>query len=112
MLQAVADIWWPRIHRDIVSLAQSCPICRQAGKNLKTLKLSEVGNLPAVDAHNDELIIDFGGPIQLAQKIKNYLLLSIDPKTNWPNAAFVAKPTVERIVIFLNAHIAQFAVPK
>ena len=27
MLRAVADIWWPRIHREIVLLAQSCSQC-------------------------------------------------------------------------------------
>ena len=50
MLQAVADIWWPRIHRDIVLLAQSCPQCQQAGKKLKTLKTqSEFGKIPAAE---------------------------------------------------------------
>ena len=92
MLQAVADIWWPRIHRDIVLLAQSCPQCQQAGKNLKTLKTqSKFGKLPAADAHNDEIAMDIAGPFQLAPKTKKYLIVSIDHKTNWPNAAFVAK---------------------
>ena len=113
MLQAVADIWWPRIHRDIVLLAQSCPKCQQAGKNIKTLKTQfEFGKLPAADAHNDEIAIDIAGPFQLAPKTKNYLIVSIDHKINWPNAAFVAKHTAERIVNFLNAHIAQFGIPE
>ena len=61
MLQA--DIWWPRIHRDIILLAQFCPHCQLAGRNLKTLKTqSEFGKLPAADAHTDELAIDFAGP--------------------------------------------------
>ena len=71
MLQAVAGIWWPRIHRDIVLLAQSCSQCQQAGKNLKTLKTqSKFGKLPAADAHNDELAIEFAGLFQVAQKPK------------------------------------------
>ena len=90
MLQAVADIWWPRIHREIVLLAQSCSRCQKAGKNLKTIqKQSEYGKLPAAETHNDEIAIDFAGPFKLAPKAKKYLLVSIDHKTNWPNAAFV-----------------------
>ena len=113
MLQAVADIWWPRIHREIVLLAQSCSRCQKAGKNLKTIqKQSEYGKLPAAKTHNDEIAIDFAGPFKLAPKAKKYLLVSIDHKTNWPNAAFVKKPTAETVVNFLNAHIAQFGIPK
>ena len=40
------------------------------------------------------------------------MLESIDHKTNWPTAAFVANPTAERVVNFSNAHIAQFGIPK
>ena len=39
-------------------------------------------------------------------------MVSIDHKTNWPNTAFVKKPTAETVVNFLNAHIAQFGIPK
>ena len=38
MLQAVADKWWPRIHREIVLLAQSCSRFQKAGKKLKTIQ--------------------------------------------------------------------------
>ena len=113
MLLTVADIWWPRIHREIVLLAQSCSRCQKAGKTLKTIqKQSEYGKLPAAETHNDEIAIDFAGPFKLAPKAKKYLLVSIDHKTNWPNAAFVKKPTAETVVNFLNAHIAQFGIPK
>ena len=61
---------------------------------------------------DDEIAIDFAGPFKLAPKAKKYLLVSIDHKTNWPNAAFVKKPTAETVVNFLNAHIAQFGIPK
>ena len=59
MLQAVAEIWWPRIHRDVVLLAQSCNQCQQAGKNLKTIiPQSKFGKLPAAENHNDEIALD------------------------------------------------------
>ena len=113
MLTALADIWWPRIHREIVLLAQSCSQCQKAGKNLKTVqKQSEYGKLPAADTHNDQIARDFAGPFKIAPKAKKYLLVTVDHKTNWPTAAFVRKPTAETVVTFLNAHIAQFGIPK
>ena len=73
MLRAVADLWWPRIHREIVLLAQSCSQCQKAGKNLKTVqKQSEYGKLPAADTHNGEIAIDFAGPFKIAPKAKKY----------------------------------------
>ena len=94
MLQAVADFWRPQINRDNVLLAQSCTQCQQAGKHSKTFR--EFGKLPAADAHNDELATDFAGLFQRAPKTKKYLLVSIDYKTKWPAAAFVAKPTIRK----------------
>ena len=38
--------------------------------------------------------------------------MTVDHKTNWPNAAFVRKPTAETVTNFFNAHIAQFGIPK
>ena len=74
MLTAVAEIWWPRIHREIVFLAQLCSQCQKAGKNLKTdQKQSEYGKLPAADTLNDEIAIDFAGPFKIAPKAKKYL---------------------------------------
>ena len=79
--------------------------CQKAAKNLKTIqKQSEYEKLPAAETHNDELAIDFAGPFKLAPKAKKYLLVSIDHKTNWPNASFVKKPTAETVINFLNAH--------
>ena len=35
MLKEAADIWWPRIQREVVEKVKNCPQCQQAGKNLK-----------------------------------------------------------------------------
>ena len=111
MLQAVADIWWPRIRREIVLLAQSCSCCQKAGKSLRTIQ-KQYGNLPAAEAHSDELAIEFAGPFKSAPSAKKYLLVTIDHKTNWPIATFARRPTAETVINFLNAHIAQFCIPK
>ena len=38
MLKEAADVWWPRIHRQIVEKAQKCAECLKAGKHLKCIK--------------------------------------------------------------------------
>ena len=37
MLRYVADIWWPKIHREVLNTAKCCEQCSKAGKNVKTL---------------------------------------------------------------------------
>ena len=44
MLRNVADIWWPKIHREVVNTAKYCEESSTAGKNVKVLqKQSELG---------------------------------------------------------------------
>ena len=38
MLKEAADVWWPRVHREVVEKAKNCPQCQLAGKNLKCKK--------------------------------------------------------------------------
>ena len=113
MLQAVADIRWPRIHRDVVLLVQSCSQCQQVGKNLRRIiPQSDFGKLPAAEKHNNEIALDIAGPFKLAPEKKKYLLVAIGHKTNRPNAMFVRKPTAERVTNFLQGYLAPFGIPK
>ena len=41
MLRETADMWWPRIHREIVEKANNCPECTRAGKNISFLKVKK-----------------------------------------------------------------------
>ena len=38
MLLEASDIWWPKIHMEIVEKAQICTECQKAGKNLKCMR--------------------------------------------------------------------------
>ena len=38
MLREASNLWWLKIHRQIVKRAQRCDECQKAGKNLKSLK--------------------------------------------------------------------------
>ena len=38
MLREASDIWWLRVHRELMEKAKSCSQCQQTGKNLKCSK--------------------------------------------------------------------------
>ena len=71
MLAMVEDIWWPRIHREIIDQARLCEQCLESGKNLKCiLRQKQIGKLPEVEQQNEEIALDFAGPFQNAKKGK------------------------------------------
>ena len=71
MLAMVEDIWWPRIHREIIDQARLCEQCLESGKNLKCiLRQKQIGKLPEVEQQNEEIALDFAGPFQNAKKRK------------------------------------------
>ena len=113
MLAMVEDIWWPRIHREIIDQARLCEQCLESGKNLKcTLRQKQVGKLPEVEQQNEEIALVFAGPFQNAKKGKNYMLILIDHFSNWPDARFLHRPTTKKVIEFLKQYIAQYGVPR
>ena len=113
MLQPISDIWWPRIHRDITLLAKSCPTCQKAGKSIKPLlKQQNFGKIPIPEEVNDEIAIDFAGPLKMARSSKKYLIVSIDSKTGWQDAKFLRAPTTRKVIEFLQRYIADNGIPK
>ena len=78
-LETVSNVWWPRLHREVVNLAKTCPQCQTAGKNIKPLLTQkQFGKLPTVSELNQEIAIDFAGPFKNAFSAKQYLLVSVD----------------------------------
>ena len=103
MLATVSNVWWHRLHREAVGIAQTCQQCKTAGKNIKPiLRQSQVGKIPVSTEKNQEIAIDFAGPFQNAINARKYLLVSIDHFTGWPEAKFFRKPNAENVINFLN----------
>ena len=97
MLGMVSDIWWPKIHREVIDQARLCEQCLQAGRKLKCiLKQKQVGKLPEVNEMNEEKILDFAGPFQNAKQGKKYLLVSIDHFSGWPDAKVLHSSTTKK----------------
>ena len=108
MLRKASDVWWPRIHREIVEKAKNCNECRLTGKNLKCMKAqNEFGKLPVANLPNEEISSDFAGPFHNANVKKTYLLLSVDNHSGWPDALFLPNPTTEKVIEFLTEYIAK-----
>ena len=113
MLREAADVWWPRINREIIEKANNCQECSKAGKNIKCLKTQNAyGKLPTAENPNDEISIDFAGPFQNAKKNKKYLLVSVDHNSGWPEALFLPNPTADKVIEFMSEYIAKHGIPK
>ena len=66
---------------------RTCTECTEVGKNFKPNKFqTQFGKLPSVKNVIDEIYIDFAEPFKLAMRTKNYLIVSIDNKSGWPEA--------------------------
>ena len=106
MLRFVADIWWPKIHREVNKTAQCCDQCNAAGKNIKPL-LKQIWKTPCSKKPNEEIALDFAELFQNAEQGKKYLLVAVDNFFAWPDALFLHKPTIKKVIEFLKIYIAK-----
>ena len=101
ILREAADVWWPRIHREIVAKTKGCPQCSQSVKNLKELKAQNVfGKIPKPEYPNGEHLLDFDSSFQNTKHRKKYILVSVDNNSVWPDAICLPEPTADRVLEF------------
>ena len=113
MLATVSNVWWPRLHREKVGIAQTCQQCKTAGKNTNPiLRQSQIGKIPVSLEKNQEIAIDFAGLFQNAIIAQKYLLVSIDHFTGLPNAKFLQKPNTEKVIEFFQKYITRKGIPE
>ena len=88
MLRLAELVWFPRIHREVTAKAQSCGDCIRKGKNLKPIApKNSLGILPKLSEPNEEVQLDFAGPIPFREHKQNYyILVSVDRLTRYPHA--------------------------
>ena len=92
MLATVANIWWSRLHREVVGITQTCQQRKTGGKILEPLlRQSQKRKFPECKEVNKEIAIDFAGPFQNAIKARKSLLISIDHYSGWLEANFFTK---------------------
>ena len=78
----------PCIPRSLTSKAQACDECTKQGTNLKTIiPKQDLGKLPTLSEPNEELQMDFAGPIPFCNHTDNYyILVSVDRYSRFSTA--------------------------
>ena len=88
MLEAAKHIWYPYLHRDIVTSAQSCKECRAKGKNLRVISgKKHFTSLDAVVEPNEEIQLDFAGPLPDENNKDVYILVGVDRFPRFPSSS-------------------------
>ena len=112
MTLAARHFWWPKMSDAIQKKCEACIPCKMSGKSIKPYKPStEKNNLPPVNSPNEEIQLDFIGPITDNHR-RFYILLSIDRYSKWPEASFCKYTDGETAVKFLEQFIQLNGVPK
>ena len=79
--------WWSGMHRYIHEKTETCLSCRAAGKNLITqIPSTEKNNLEILTEPNQEIQLDFAGPIKSKTRGDVYILVAVDRFSKWPTA--------------------------
>ena len=106
-------LWWPFINRDLINKSKTCRPCTEFGKNLKSiLRKSDWTPLPPCSEPNEEIQLDFGGPIFDGQGREVYFLACIDRFSKFPTLKLVSNANGSNIEKFLNKYITQHGVPR
>ena len=112
MTLAARHFWWPRITEAIQKKCDSCIPCKMSGKSIKpNIPYTEKNNLPPVSNPNEEIQLDFIGPITENNR-RFYILLSIDRFSKWPAASFCKNTDGETAVKFIEQYIQLNGIPK
>ena len=113
MVDAAQYIWWPRMHRDIVQLCKDCPQCTKFGKNLKAnASFNSTKPLPLLSGPNEELQLDYAGPLLDSYGNSIYILVAIDRYSKYPSAMITRSTGGRKIIKFLKSYIQQHSIPK
>ena len=110
IFDAAKDVWYPYIYRSIASIADDCPECTAAGKNLKPiLNKNQLGNIPEPKQPNESVQLDFWGP-------NNYLndsqLVAVDRFSRLPPAMVCGNNRFDKLMKFLKSYIINHGMPR
>ena len=113
MKELANRLWWPFINRDSINKAKTCRPCTEFVKNLKSIiptsKWSPI--IPCVQP-NEEIQIDFGGPILEGQGREVYFLACMDQFSKFPSLKLYNNANAVNIEHFLNKYMSIHGVPR
>ena len=106
-------LWWPHIYREIYHHGRTCSQCLKAGKNIKVLLGSQnISKLPTLTFANEEINLDFAGPLDACWSNNKCILLCIDRYTKFPSAKIVNNTSTRNVISFLNDYCHLHGFPR
>ena len=113
MDQLAEAFWWPGIHREIQEKAETCPSCRAAGKNIITqIPSTEKNKLEISTGPNQEIQLDFAGPIKSKTPGDVNILVAVDRFSKWPTAQVCGNPDTRTVLKFLTKYFTDNGTPQ
>ena len=113
MDQSSAAFWWPGLYREIKEKAENCPSCRSSGKNLTTqLPSTEKNYLEILSEPNQEIQLDFAGPIKSKTRGDVYILVAVDRFSKWPTAKICKNTDTRTVLKFLTEYCSDNGTPR
>ena len=105
--------WWPYMNRDLLVKAIECKSCTTIGKNLKSVIPAKQfkAHTPCI-VPNQEIQIDFAGPINNEKEHEIYILTCIDRFSKYPSAELVDNANASNVKKFLDNYIQLHGVPR
>ena len=101
------------MNRQIVEKCQGCMEWTKFGKNLKSSQtFRSLLQLPPLVAPNDELQLDFAGPLQDEKGRKVFILVAVDRFSKFPSALLTKNTGSKNVVKFLEAYKRIYGIPK
>ena len=94
-------------------MAQNCTHCTEQGKNLKPIigKKHSLQMEPVVDP-NEEVKLDFAGPLPDELNRDAYILVAIDNWSKVPAAKVIRNTTADVAIKFMQSYISNNGVPR
>ena len=112
MTLAARHFWWSKMTDAIQKKCETCIPCKMSGKSIKpNIPSTEKNSLPLVNGPNEEIQLDFIGPITDNHR-PFYILLPIDRYCKWPSASYCKDTDGETAVKFLEQYIQLNGIPK
>ena len=105
--------WWPYMLRVIIAKTPDCVPCTEIGKNLKPVILkSKCHPYKLCQEPNEEIKIDFEGPILNKKYKRIYLLTCIDRYSNYTTAEILEKANGTNVDKFLREYAYNHGIPR
>ena len=113
MICMATHSWWPYMHRELIVKSTECKPCTVIGKNLKSVIPTKqfTPHIPCIEP-NQEIQIDFGGPIFDEKGNEVYFLAAIDRFSKYPTAYIYDKANGPNVLKFLDLYIDTHGIPR